>query len=79
MKPINQILITLLLSFSSLAFAQDDIVQKPIVTDRPDATEASSTVGKGILQIETGGIYETDKQNAVKVENYTYNYGHGVR
>lgn len=44
-----------------------------IVTDRPDATEASSTVGKGILQFETGGLYETYETNNTKFENYTYN------
>ena len=45
----------------------------PLVTDRPDATEASSTVGKGILQFETGGFYDTFEDNNIKSENYTYN------
>ncbi len=31
-----------------------------IVTDRPDQTEASSTVGKGVLQIETGFSFMTE-------------------
>ena len=44
-----------------------------IVTDRPDATEASSTVGKGVLQFETGGLYESFEENAIKSENFTYN------
>ena len=46
---------------------------EPLVTDRPDATEASSTVGKGVLQIETGGLYESYEDQSVKSENYTYN------
>ncbi len=29
-------------------------LSEPIVTDRPDFTEASSTVGKGVLQLESG-------------------------
>jgi hypothetical protein len=44
-----------------------------LVTDRPDATEASSTVGKGILQFETGGLYESFETNSVKTESYTFN------
>ncbi|MET2986637.1 transporter [Aureibaculum conchae] len=44
-----------------------------LVTDRPDATEASSTVGKGILQIETGGLYESFEDNNVKFESTTFN------
>lgn len=46
---------------------------EPLVTDRPDATESSSTVGKGVLQFETGGIYESYENNNIKNENYTYN------
>ena len=33
--------------------------QTPLITDRPDQTEASATVGKGIVQIETGMLWET--------------------
>lgn len=55
------------------AFAQETKDIGTIVTDRPDATEASSTVGKGVLQFETGGLYESFEENGVKSENYTYN------
>ena len=44
-----------------------------LVTDRPDATESSSTVGKGTLQIETGGLYESFKDNNIKFESSTFN------
>lgn len=47
--------------------------KEPLVTDRPDATEASSTVGKGVLQFEIGAFYESFEQNNIKTENYTYN------
>ena len=58
---------------SGLSFAQESNSVEPLVTDRPDATEGSSTVGKGILQFETGGLYEAFEENNVKTENYTYN------
>jgi len=58
--------------FTSLS-AQEKDTLGTIVTDRPDATEASSTVGKGILQIETGGLYESFEEHDVKNESYTFN------
>jgi len=54
-------------------FAQETDDLGAIVTDRPDATEASSTVGKGTLQIETGGLYESFEKNNIKSETFTYN------
>lgn len=36
-------------------------LDEPIVTDRPDFTEASSTVGRGVLQIESGYTYVRNK------------------
>ncbi len=59
--------------FTALSYSQDQNDIGALVTDRPDATEASSTVGKGILQIETGGWYESFEENNIKSENYTYN------
>ncbi len=58
----------------NFSFAQKDNKELgAIVTDRPDATEASSTVGKGILQFETGALYDSFESNNIKSENYTYN------
>jgi hypothetical protein len=34
---------------------------EPIITDRPDFTEASVTVGLGVVQLETGYTYITDE------------------
>ncbi len=44
-----------------------------IETDRPDATEASSTVPKNHLQFETGAFFETFEKNQIKTESFTYN------
>ena len=65
----------LALTIVSFIHAQDDpeSSSSALVTDRPDATEASSTVGKGTLQIETGGLYDSFEENNIKTENYTYN------
>ncbi|EDP70979.1 hypothetical protein FBALC1_00807 [Flavobacteriales bacterium ALC-1] len=75
MKLINKSLVlSIALTTSTLfSFAQEAENSDTIVTDRPDATEASSTVGKGTLQIETGGLYESFEKNNIKSETYTYN------
>jgi len=72
MKNKNYVYLFALL-FTSLSYSQEQNDLGALVTDRPDATEASSTVGKGILQIETGGLYESFEENNIKSENYTYN------
>jgi len=48
---------------------------EPLVTDRPDQTESSSTVPKSNLQIETGLFYETDQytHNRSNVKNTNLN------
>jgi Putative MetA-pathway of phenol degradation len=43
-----------------------------IVTDRPDFTEASSTVGKGHLQLETGYTYFQDRGNGQRFHGNSY-------
>ena len=60
-------------TFITTSVAQETKLLGALVTDRPDATESSSVVGKGTIQIETGGLYETFEENAVKSENYVYN------
>jgi len=47
--------------------------ENALVTDRPDATEASSTVGAGVLQLETGSFYTSYEENDFKTEVFTYN------
>lgn len=66
------ILFVFLTTFS-VAFSQEKNTLGPLETDRPDATEASSTVPNGYLQIETGAFFKTFEKNQLKTENYTFN------
>ncbi len=60
--------------FTAAIIAQGDADSSPpLVTDRPDATEASSVVPKGTLQVETGGFYEAAEENDLKFERSVYN------
>lgn len=42
------------------SFSGGPNLDEPLVTDRPDFTEASSTVGLGVLQLESGYTYTRD-------------------
>ena len=46
-------------------------LDEPIVTDRPDFTEASVTVGRGVLQIESGYTYSFDNDGTQTI-GHTY-------
>lgn len=72
-KLLNKKLLLGFLFTTAFSFAQETDKVEPLVTDRPDATEASSTVGKGVLQFETGGLYESFEANNIKSEDYTFN------
>ena len=60
-------LITLLI-FTSILLLSIGQINAQIVTDRPDQTESSSTVGKGNLQIEAGLLirFAGEDENAVR-------------
>lgn len=62
------ILILICLGGTVKMLAQEKEVTEPLVTDRPDATEASTTVPKGALQIETGAFYTSFEENEIKEE-----------
>lgn len=47
-----------------LVRGQDSVYDTPLVTDRPDFTEASSTVGRGVLQLEMGYTFVYDDNEA---------------
>lgn len=44
----------------------------PLVTDRPDFTEASSTVGKGRIQLEAGYTYVRDRSGGATTNGHSY-------
>ena len=60
-------LLTLLI-FTSILVLSIGQIKAQIVTDRPDQTESSSTVGKGNLQIEAGLLirFAGEDENAVR-------------
>jgi hypothetical protein len=43
-----------------------------ITTDRPDFTEASITVGRGVRQLEMGVTYAEDDEDGQKTQGYSY-------
>ncbi|MDA0835823.1 MAG: transporter [Planctomycetota bacterium] len=50
----------------------DDDEVEPIVTDRPDFTEASSSVGRGVLQIEMGYTFTQDTSAGTRTQGHSY-------
>lgn len=44
----------------------------PLVTDRPDFTEASSTVGRGVTQFEIGYTYFSDDAGGATTDSHSY-------
>jgi hypothetical protein len=47
-------------------------LEEPLVTDRPDFTEASSTVGLGVVQLETGYTYAFDRAGSDDALSHSY-------
>lgn len=47
-------------------------LSEPLVTDRPDFTEASSTVGRGVLQLEMGYTFTTDDEGPGRTDAHSY-------
>ena len=45
---------------------------EPLVTDRPDFTEASSTVGRGVAQLEFGYTLSYDSDGSTSVRNQSF-------
>ncbi len=45
---------------------------EPLITDRPDFTEAATTVGLGVAQLEMGYTYSFDQTSTNSVENHSY-------
>lgn len=47
-------------------------LDEPLVSDRPDFTEASNTVGRGVRQIEMGYTYSFDDEGDDTVRGHSY-------
>ena len=47
-------------------------LEEPLVTDRPDFTEASVTVGLGVVQLETGYTYTFDDDGSSSTRSHSY-------
>lgn len=47
-------------------------LDEPLVTDRPDFTEASSTVGRGVAQLEFGYTYIFDDNGSGDTKSHSY-------
>ena len=47
-------------------------LSKPLVTDRPDFTEASTTVGRGVVQIEGGYTFTHDDDAGVRTDTHSF-------
>ena len=54
------------------SFSGGPDLNEPLVTDRPDFTEASSTVGLGVAQIEFGYTYSYNRDGAESVASNSY-------
>jgi hypothetical protein len=63
---------TLMTWNSALAEPGGPNLDEPIVTDRPDFTEATSTVGRGVLQIESGYTYSFDDDGTDETTAHSY-------
>jgi hypothetical protein len=72
-KPLKILTFTFSLVSATFTFAQEDSDLGALITDRPDATESSTAMPKGFLQIETGAFYESFEENNIKTEDFTYN------
>lgn len=54
------------------SFSGGPDLDEPLVTDRPDFTEASSTVGLGVAQLEMGYTYLFDDDGTTTTKTHSY-------
>ncbi len=47
-------------------------LDEPLETDRPDFTESPKTVGAGVIQLEGGYTFTTDKEDGVRTTNHSF-------
>jgi len=71
MFKVNAFLAGLFLLLGSVKLISQEDGQPGLVTDRPDLTESAYIIPTGKFQIETGFIFEGDKEQNVKEENFS--------
>ncbi len=54
------------------SFSGGPNLDEPLVTDRPDFTEAGSTVGRGVAQLEIGYTYTFDDDGTGSTKSHSY-------
>ena len=54
------------------SFSGGPDLDEPLVTDRPDFTEASSTVGLGVAQLEFGYTYTYDNDGTQSTRTHSF-------
>lgn len=54
------------------SFSGGPNLYEPLVTDRPDFTEASSTVGRGVVQLETGYTFVQNDDGGVRTRSHSF-------
>jgi len=54
------------------SFSGGPDLEEPLVTDRPDFTESSVTVGRGVAQLEAGYTYLYDTEAGTSVKTHSY-------
>jgi len=59
------------LALAALALAAPTYAQQPLVADRPDFTEATSTVGRGVIQIEFGYTLDLVRGDGASVQTHS--------
>ena len=69
----NLFIAPIFLGVALSVYSQETETAPPLVTDRPDATEAALTVPLGTIQIETGAFYTTFEDEGIKHEVVGYN------
>jgi hypothetical protein len=54
------------------SFSGGPDLDEPLGTDRPDFTENSATVGRGVVQLESGYTYSFDDDGVTSTESHSY-------
>ncbi len=58
-----------LLSLPCLGWSLPALADSELITDRPDQTESTAIVGRGVLQLETGFVLERDESDDLVEES----------